>query len=136
MVPMKFWKIFAFDLPPHFRKIIMQIFLETPRLRPCTKVQNLQYIMSPLPLELFRKIICFGTVTHPLERNIKSPSPLMSRSSMLAFVVIVQFWGQTTSSLMGCSSPSSSSTLASQSSCYSEQSNFNDKIFHLQTFSI
>ena len=101
MVPMKFWKIFAFDFPPHFRKIIMQIFLEMPRLRPCTKVQNLQYIMSPLPLELFRKIICFGTVTRPLERNIKSPSPLMSRSSMLAFVVIVQFLGADHQSLDG-----------------------------------
>ena len=29
--------------PPHFRKIILQLFYEKPALKPCVKAQNLQY---------------------------------------------------------------------------------------------
>ena len=51
--------------PPHFRKIMLQFFLEIVRKKPCIKVQNLQYN----PLKLFRKFIRFGSTTRPLPCN-------------------------------------------------------------------
>ena len=58
--------------PPHFWKIVLQFFSKNVRKKPYIKVKNLQHKFLdwkwPLPpsLEVFRKFICFGSLTRPL----------------------------------------------------------------------